>query len=107
MGIMNIPGFTAEVSLYKRSGPYHSVMTRIGDSDEGRIITQIRIGGGALRGVLGGAGRVASGFSCDIESCRCDGFFDCFDMATTSVCGGESSCYIGWLTGALVCTCSR
>lgn len=96
---MNVPGFTAESSLYRTSGHYQSVTTRVGDVGEQRVISQIAVGGSV--------GRVASGFTCDRTSCRCDGKDDCDDMLTARICGPDAFCYVGWLTGQLVCTCPR
>ena len=41
----NMPGFTADTSLYKTSGRYHSVANRSHGSGEPRVISQIRAGG--------------------------------------------------------------
>ena len=46
MNTMNMPGFTAEASLYKRSGRYQSVATQSFSSGEQRVISQMRAGGG-------------------------------------------------------------
>ena len=96
---MSIPGFTAESSLYRPSGHYQAVTTRVGDVGEQRVISQIRVGGSV--------GRVGLGFSCDRTSCRCDGDSDCNDMFSTDVCGANAFCYLGWLTGEWVCICQR
>lgn len=37
---MKIPGFTAEVALYKTSGHYHA--TGIGSADSSRVVPQLR-----------------------------------------------------------------
>ena len=106
MNTLKIPEFTAEASLYKTSGRYQSVATQSYTSGGQGVVAQIRAGGGF--GAVRGFGRAAGGFKCDLESCRCDGASDCLDMVFgTDVCGGNLDCYIGWVTGELVCTCTR
>lgn len=97
MKTMNMPGFTAETGVYKTNRHYDSPGNPALSREGQRIIPQLRAGGGVRR----------AGFTCNGAGCRCDGLFDCIDMANTNVCGGTSFCYIGWVTGQLVCTCSR
>lgn len=42
MNAMNMPGFTAETSLYKTSGSYQSVAARGYGSGEQRVVSQLR-----------------------------------------------------------------
>lgn len=66
--------------------------------------TFARIGGGVISGGVKGG---SVNFGCNRGGCRCDGVWDCLDMLSTSVCGGDVKCYTGWVTGQVVCTCSR
>jgi hypothetical protein len=92
MNILNIPGFTAESSLYMTSGRYQSATKNQSYSSEGQgVVAQLRLGA----------------FQCGPEGCQCAGGSDCWDMLSTNVCGGNVNCYIGWLTGTVICTCSR
>lgn len=105
MNTIKIPGFTAETSLYKTSGRYQSVAARVDGGGEQGVISQIRTGG---FDAVGGLGTTAVGFKCDSGSCRCDGTSDCVDLLFgTNLCRGNFYCYTGWVTGELVCTCTR
>jgi hypothetical protein len=54
MTTMNMPGFTADTSLYKTSGRYQSVANQGYSSGEQSVISQIRGGGGIGVGGFGG-----------------------------------------------------
>jgi hypothetical protein len=53
MNSINMPGFTAEASLYKRSGRYESVATQSHNGGGERVIAQLRVGGGGTTGFWG------------------------------------------------------
>jgi hypothetical protein len=42
---INMPGFTADISLYKTTGRYRSIAQRANGNGEPRVISQIRVGG--------------------------------------------------------------
>jgi hypothetical protein len=46
MNANNMPGFTAEASLYRKSGRYQSVATHAYSGGEQSVISQMRGGGG-------------------------------------------------------------
>lgn len=98
---MNIPGFTAELSL------------RAMEIDTGKVhhgrwvpcdgISRI-VGQASMIGVIG-RGRGA-GFTCGPGSCSCAGTDDCLDLfITTGLCGPHSNCT--YLFGIPFCTCTR
>lgn len=95
---MNIPGFTAEDSLHKTSSRYKSVITRIGDNVEQRVIPQIGVGGNV--------GSVGLGFDCGPAGCSCTGDDDCTLMFEKVACGPGSYCYWGWVIEEWVCICT-
>jgi hypothetical protein len=96
---MSMPGFTAEHSLLVTREPYRGMTALVGNERGPKVVPQARVGG------IGG--RAALGFNCGRSSCRCDGDDDCDDMFDTDVCGPTAFCYIGWVTGELVCICQR
>jgi len=55
---MNIPGFTAEASLYKIRGHYQSITTQGYSSVEQGVVSQIRVGSGG--GISIGGGQMGS-----------------------------------------------
>ena len=92
--------------LYKTSGRYQSVANQSFTSGGQGVAAQILARGGV--GAVGNFGMTAVGFKCDSGSCRCDGTDDCVDLFFNSgLCRGNFNCYTGWVTGELVCTCSR
>jgi hypothetical protein len=78
---MNIPGFTAEASLYKIRGHYQSITTQGYSSVEQGVVSQMRASG------LGGAGGPFSG------SCGCGPGFCCCIM-----CYFDNCYFWCWLT---------
>ena len=56
MNIMNMPGFTADASLYKTNGRYQSATNQCYSSEGQRVVGQARVGGGGLGG--GGLGDI-------------------------------------------------
>jgi hypothetical protein len=58
MNTNNLPGFTADTSLYKTSGRYHSVANRAYGNGEQVVISQMRSGG------FGGSGGGLSEWQC-------------------------------------------
>jgi hypothetical protein len=71
MNAVNMPGFTADASLYKTSECYQSVATRDYSCGEERVVSQIGVGGGL--GGLGDLDVLNSRFSRCYERCRADG----------------------------------
>lgn len=61
MKTMNMPGFTADASIYKTRGRYQSVATQRYSSGEQRVVSQIRAGGG-----FRGFGGQKLGFWCEL-----------------------------------------
>lgn len=89
---MNMPGFTAQDSLYKTSKYYayrgHSPLPEGGVSP-----ALIRRTTGGISG-----GQLSLGFTCKGLLCSCNGDNDCNDMFTSNVCGefalcDETGCY--------------
>jgi hypothetical protein len=68
MNTMNMPGFTAETSLYETSGHYQSVTTQSYSSGGQGVISQLRVLP-PLRG--GGGGFWGCGTLCDIAYGAC------------------------------------
>jgi hypothetical protein len=76
---MDIPGFTAEASLYKKSGRYQSLASQTYSAARQSVISQMRggIGGGALAGFWTCAACVV--LCCLIEDCHA-----CLDACVAS-----------------------
>ena len=106
---MKMPGFTADTSLYKTSGRYQSVANQSFTSGGQGVAAQILARGGVgAVGAVGNFGGTALPFRCDSVSCRCDGTNVCVDLLfKTDLCRGNFVCYTGWVTGEVVCTCTR
>lgn len=91
----NMPGFTADTSLYKTSGCYQSVTTQRYSSGEQWVISQIRAGVGGGISIGGGQVVHASPFECasclglcgehiaDVDQCLaiCKARGDCYGAA--------------------------
>jgi hypothetical protein len=89
MNTVNMPGFTAESSLYQTRGVYFG----------GKALTDNPFATGLVP-AASNLGRL--GYSCDSESghCRCSGIFDCLNMVIFGrVCGDILVC------GAFGCAC--
>lgn len=68
MNIINMPGFAAEISLYKTSGHYQPIVNQGSIDRAQRVIFQIRAGGIGSHGFLGG---FLCGFSCAAQVPAC------------------------------------
>ncbi|MGH6846432.1 MAG: hypothetical protein ACREC0_03015 [Methylocella sp.] len=89
MSTMNMPGFTAEASLYPTSGFYYW----------GKALTDTAF---ATELIPAAFNLGSFGYNCDSESgnCRCTGIWDCLNMIIFgNVCGGILVC------GANGCAC--
>jgi hypothetical protein len=92
---MNMPGFTADVTLQSASGHYH---TRESCGSFGQAIVSPQV----LRSLGRGFGSMSQrlrfrggglGFTCQGIECSCSGDADCNDMFSTDLCGDIAVCY--------------
>jgi hypothetical protein len=110
---MSVPGFTAEVSLYRSKSHYGTTGYAYGRTSAAispaAIPGLVKSVGG--RKMFAGAGMralftgVPLGFTCSGLHCSCSGDDDCNDMFST-VCGDIASCTEDD-SGGVVCECLR
>jgi hypothetical protein len=100
MNIVNMPGFTADNSLYKTSGHYVVAGAQNYLSGEQGITSQLRVGG--LGGVSTTHRKIGpTFFQCGwnpktlTSECTCAGDMDCNRMFTSGFCGENASCDTG------------
>ena len=81
MSKTNLPGFTAEASLYRMSGHYQSVATQSYSSGEQWVISQLRASGG-----IGGTGLTIDPEQCELRCYWICGRYGCFPTNCYWVC---------------------
>lgn len=84
---MNMPGFSAEASLYK-TRTHYTCHGHILTLEGGVYPTLVRRTAGSITG-----GPLVLGFTCTGLSCSCSGDNDCNDMFSSDVCGDIAACY--------------
>ena len=92
MNTLNIPGFTAEASLYRTSGIHCSVAVGSNSSGERRVVSQRRAGDGACYAALSKCWSDCSVWPEDILRYYCqDGCLTTFDVCTGQIRGNRLS----------------
>jgi hypothetical protein len=77
---MNMPGFTAQDSLYRTGRSFYAFGFSDGTIRSGTVFPQLRIA------------PPTSGFHCKGSTCHCEGKADCKDLANSGFCDGELHC---------------
>ena len=92
MNTMNMPGFTADISLYRTCGRYRSVANQSHISGGEGVVAQIRVGGGF--GTTGGLGFLDLPSWCETK-CYI-GYTLCLAAWGATIAGAAACSYFAW-----------